>query len=458
MTTSRTSLQPFNKLVTDKSTRDSDAASIHLPETSSIHREPVSEPEIASASTYLRKSDATLSQESTPKSASSKNEDAHMEVDEEADAEMDAGDQSPIMNIKITNVTSLPPEVFESAPYVISEDVSESSADAATSTLGRDIFEKRIGSTLPLKRGMPEGKKKKKDFNATLNIFSHVSHVSVADNNWKKIKKNYFDTNCREDSSIRFRSGSSAAALDTSTQENGEASLLGSEIREDLTGDPNTNFTSTYASGALNSPFASKKDSLEQSVSMNACTVTDSSPNYARMNYSFSSLQNCNERLANPFTSCHSAEDGTSYNAQSGKQDLSLLDKTTNAHSRISKCTNQLPHVDPYPVSSLNSAKDQRNNEASAMCAAPLSAAALSQTTNNTTVNNDIHTVSLNNEISLFKIIDTTVNACLINNNERGMQDKHKTVSLAREQLNATISSPGDGSPTKILVSDFCNL
>jgi len=64
------------------------------------------------------------------------------------------------MNIKITNVVSLPPEVFESTLDMTYENALKSSANESPK---ESILKNYVSSTLSLKRGTHEGSYKKKE-------------------------------------------------------------------------------------------------------------------------------------------------------------------------------------------------------------------------------------------------------------------------------------------------------
>ncbi|XP_012540883.1 dentin sialophosphoprotein [Monomorium pharaonis] len=112
---------------------------------------------------------------------------------EETNTEIDLSKTS-LMNIKITNVTSLPPEVFESVPDVCSDVKSHENTTDTSSLSQNKMLEQLFTHALSTKRsihevnGVTDNRKKIKSFDEKLSEASSAVSVIVANNS--KITKN----------------------------------------------------------------------------------------------------------------------------------------------------------------------------------------------------------------------------------------------------------------------------
>ncbi|XP_032672057.1 uncharacterized protein LOC116844530 isoform X2 [Odontomachus brunneus] len=135
-----------------------------------------------------KQSDVTASQDSTQKSTRQSTKGFTQELIRELtrtaslndDAEV-SEDSSSVMNIKITNVTSLPPEVFANVPDVdLEENVTWLQSDTGdTSSAEIKPLEKWVASQQSSSTAMKRG--------------IHEEATNIADNNCKKIKGNSLD-------------------------------------------------------------------------------------------------------------------------------------------------------------------------------------------------------------------------------------------------------------------------
>ncbi|XP_011342654.1 dentin sialophosphoprotein isoform X2 [Ooceraea biroi] len=420
-TMSQTPLQRSNKplgLITDKSVLPEDS-NVAFPKMESIDRQnaDASESEIASKNTsvIVRQSSAASPRESTANSLSLNSEDA--------DADVDTVDinGSPIMSIKITNVTSVLPEVFESTPDIICEDDALKNSVNSVSALKRKVFEEYVRSMMPLKRSVPEAS-------------------NVADNGHKKIKRDKFCENYTTHGCMKPY----ATAPDTSARQNRGTSPIKPDEISKAAEDPSKCMS---ADGSFNSSLNVSRKKDYKDTSSKTCEISASSLNDAQRNDPSLSLHQMSNNCTDQVKSRHSVEGSTLCNVQS-KQENSLRE-TANTHLHFNECNSQLDST-----SNLNSTNNQdtSNNEANAVCAAPLSSLTLPerlQTLNNITGINNNQTVFKNQDITIRAVNPTT---CAGNNNRTGVSNKHKIVTSAREKSNAKVSSlkyPGHESPNK---------
>lgn len=130
---------------------------------------------IASKQTISNKSESTISELSDAAILRKSMPDIFISNNDLDNLDTENISKSPIMNIKITNVTSLPPEVFESVPDVA---LHENSIDTSSPSTSKSL-EKLVTYIAPPKRIYEEGNLRKKRRSS----YIYIMYMMTASNN-----------------------------------------------------------------------------------------------------------------------------------------------------------------------------------------------------------------------------------------------------------------------------------
>lgn len=379
---------PLNTVLNSITSKSSNATSTNLLEKDNVnsHKSVASKPEISNKTESIvsEQLDVATSQKSTPDLIVSNNND----LDDTEDRS-----KSPIMNIKITNVTSLPPEVFESVPDVICDDIAlhENSIDTSSPSTSKTL-EDLVTYVLPPKRTYEE--------------------VNSVVDNCKKFKGNNFaEESCEKNSTTSYVT----VASNVNEQQNGKMSpIKTNEIYKD-----NNLLKCTFVNELSNS-YNDERDALPTTFTSfhDEKHTSQVTVNYFKENAATFNVQQKDENPVKPIRT--------------------YLPSSKRKNQTRSLLRNIYPKLMPDPNLTTNQEAGNNGN----MYSAPSSNVPM--VTNNNIVINQPQTIIVNQSIN------TTV-PILVNGNQTEMLDK-KTV-LPEKNSFTNVSSPGDSSSNNI----FCD-
>lgn len=393
--------------IVENSTSNSSAISTNLLEKDivELHKSVASKSKISNKNESIisEQFDVAASQESMPDVIISNSNDLD---------NVDTEDTSPVMNIKITDVISLPPELFESVPDVA---LHENSIDTTSPSTSKSL-EKLVTYIGPSKRIYEGGNLRKKSISLHIMIaynFDNIYYIifsAVNTGNSKKVKGDNYEK-FRANGSVTFNIGTSDAS-----KENGKISPIKSnEVHK------NKNSLNCTSENKLSNSYNNQKDDLSTQMS----------------SHKMDDMRHTNQAAGNYWE-----DNATLLNVQQNSENPVVR----GSYLPSSKCKNPVffPLANVYDTPTLNSnltnsqdTKNKGNMHLTSNIIMPMTNMINPQT------------IVVNQSVALNASVPV-----IANGNQMKIVDKNKVV-LMREKMFANVSSPGDGSSNGIFVSNL---